>query len=340
MSIDLNQFQNIGEQSHLFDHHVGIEDGQLTARGLFGRIAHWFATSAADRQDQNKTAINKFIEVLARHHGQVDEEHGQRVQQTASHELAEKLSSGAALTHRDVKRVMSRIERLGQQQPQLGQEPVLRPSEEEISEEDLSESDNEEQDLAKGVQKALGGLHGAYLQGVFPAGTQLIQEHGLTMPELVSIHAYTTSNGKHGYVPMNEALRDLEPQQLRQSPLFPLIHQAYSGVRKMPDYSGVVYRSAPSLPPNVLEQYKVGETIDEKGFTSTSKKQGGQYGYGKIRFTIRSNHGKDVSGISHYKDEEEVLFPPGTRFKVERRVDHPNGSVEIGLTDLNTNRDD
>jgi len=50
--------------------------------------------------------------------------------------------------------------------------------------------------------------------------------------------------------------------------------------------------------------------------------------------TISHRNGRDVSNLSLFKDEKEILFPPNSVFKVES-VEHKNGVDYIGLTEVN-----
>ena len=54
---------------------------------------------------------------------------------------------------------------------------------------------------------------------------------------------------------------------------------------------------------------------------------------GNVRFYIISKRGKEIAQWSAYPDEEEVLFPPDTRFKVLEYVRDEN-EIEIFLEEL------
>jgi hypothetical protein len=79
-----------------------------------------------------------------------------------------------------------------------------------------------------------------------------------------------------------------------------------------------VYRGT-TLGPEVIEGYReaarTGDPVVESGFTSTTSDPSAAFG-GNTRFVIRSEHGKDVSPISVFGTEQEVLFRAGTRFRV------------------------
>lgn len=94
------------------------------------------------------------------------------------------------------------------------------------------------------------------------------------------------------------------------------------------------------LPADVLRRYQKGQIIIDLALMSTSKKVGGvQFGSGdgqKVKFTVRGKEtfsGRDVSKISLFPSEEEVLFPQRTRFEVASREEEGD-YVHITLDEL------
>lgn len=134
--------------------------------------------------------------------------------------------------------------------------------------------------------------------------------------DLVGLREYTAN----GYVKMNEGLRG---SKTALQEMAPIVKTAASGLKAMPEVRGPVYRGA-NMTPERLAGYKVGATISERGFTSTTQHkamvlgQTAEQSFNKnTMFVIKSNGGgKDVSMLSQYPDEKEVLFAPGTEFKV------------------------
>lgn len=92
-----------------------------------------------------------------------------------------------------------------------------------------------------------------------------------------------------------------------------------SALNKLPDFNGTVYRGSRTgtrFSPEQLEKmYKVGKTIEEKGFTSTSYEKDSKFD-GDVQYEIKSRTGKNIENFSNYPSEKEVLFRPGTQFKV------------------------
>jgi len=93
---------------------------------------------------------------------------------------------------------------------------------------------------------------------------------------------------------------------------------ATNGLKEMPSHKGEVLRGA-YLPDDVISQYKPGSIITEKGFTSTTtSKAAADVFTGNVRYIINSKNGKNVSRLSQFPEEEEIVFPPSTKFKVSK----------------------
>ncbi|GAB4621091.1 hypothetical protein MOKP122_39850 [Mycobacterium avium subsp. hominissuis] len=105
-------------------------------------------------------------------------------------------------------------------------------------------------------------------------------------------------------------------------------------LEKLPVYEGAVVRGT-NLPADVLEQYRPGEVITEAAFTSTSTDhtvaQSSAFA-GNTEFRIWSTTGRDVSSVSMYPDEKEILFPAGSKFYVvSKTVDPQTGRTIIEM---------
>jgi ADP-ribosyltransferase exoenzyme len=156
------------------------------------------------------------------------------------------------------------------------------------------------------------------------AGSETLQ--GIPTEELVAIRGYSSE----GYLPINKALRGRDPALLREYE--PYIGAAKSGLEKLPDYEGTVYRGT-YLDPNLLAAYHPGAVVTERGFTSTSASPASSYG-GNAQYFINSRHGKDVSQVSASPKEREVLFPPGTKFQVVHIKRGLSGLTKIYMREL------
>lgn len=107
-----------------------------------------------------------------------------------------------------------------------------------------------------------------------------------------------------------------------------------SALDKMPPYEGVVYRHDDfNGYTDFLDIHKVGEIVHYSSFLSSSKFVD-RYPEGRVQLTIQSKSGRDMSWISYSKfypeNEEEVLFPPITKFLVIDRYEK-DGRIFITL---------
>ena len=151
--------------------------------------------------------------------------------------------------------------------------------------------------------------------------------------DLVALRAYSGVNPKVGYTATNSALRTQNPAELAR--LAQTIQGASSALNQIPAFEGTVYRGVDNMPADVLAQYVPGKTITERAFTSTSKKESIAQDFAKDSKTImviRSrDKGHDMANASRSGAEAEVLFTPGTRFRVLAREKDALGRTLIYL---------
>ena len=127
---------------------------------------------------------------------------------------------------------------------------------------------------------------------------------GLSDVEIYAVYFYTTS----GYQMLNESLR-LRKSDFEMKAFVQLIG---SGLAKIQKYEGLVIRGE-NVRPAKSEQMKVGSEVLFPSFTSSSR----VHGFTKSHtLNIRSHEGRYIAPISDLPGEEEVLFLPGTTFKV------------------------
>lgn len=148
---------------------------------------------------------------------------------------------------------------------------------------------------------------------------------GVPISELVAVRHYT-SEGYH----VNEALRARDALGLRE--YAPFIAAAKAGLNKLPEYAGTVYRGT-WLKEELLATYRVGEVVVEPAFTSASASTYSSYS-GNAQFFINSRHGRDVSHVAWSQNEREVIFPPGTKFKVAYVKRGMSGMTKIFMSEL------
>ncbi len=109
-----------------------------------------------------------------------------------------------------------------------------------------------------------------------------------------------------------------------------VVKRLNSSLDKLPSYNNDVYRgiSFPNMEEaiNFIKNIKVGQTITELGFTSTSIKQGVALEFLRTNkagflFKIKSKNGKWIGELSDFQEELEVLFKSGSIFKVKKMHD-------------------
>jgi hypothetical protein len=166
--------------------------------------------------------------------------------------------------------------------------------------------------------------------------------------QLVALALYSTEVRQPdglSYVQINSALRKKDTAELAR--LAPVIDGMLTSLAKMPAHKGLVYRGAYIRDPTVIEKYVDRAVVEEAAFASSSVNL-----HVALTFAMNSRNGSDVSGermlfvtesakgvdisiagmdssidffsvldggaVPAYGSEREVLFPPGTRFEVER----------------------
>ena len=167
----------------------------------------------------------------------------------------------------------------------------------------------------------------AEYEAMVQAAQQLHPElKAIPMEDLVALRGYTSND----YDFINKALRSGNPAELAQVENY--IKTAASGLNEMPTYEGTVYRGT-KLPPDAAAKYQAGETVTEAAFTSSAASNKAAFD-GDTLFVINSKTGHDVSMLSVYGHEQEVLFSPGTSFKVLKvEVDPVTGFRTIYMSE-------
>lgn len=133
-----------------------------------------------------------------------------------------------------------------------------------------------------------------------------------------------------GYRDLNNALRTdvLDASQQAR------VDAVTRALEKLPPYEGPVIRGT-NVPADVLDRYVPGQVITEPAFTSTTTLRAVAEGpafAGNAEFRIFSTTGRDVSSFSTYPGEQEILFPPGTKFYVvSKTVDPQTGRTIIEM---------
>lgn len=155
-------------------------------------------------------------------------------------------------------------------------------------------------------------------------------------PEEVAALKWYTDEGYHD---MNKILRG-KTDGYRQYQIDDAIQEtrlAEAALQYLPTYQGTVYRGVQFTDKQelqrVVNQYKVGKTVTEKAFTSTSSAGLLDEFEGQLNFVVTSKTGKSVKQTSARPKEDEVLFPSKTKFKV-LKVDNESGTTLIYLEEI------
>lgn len=149
-----------------------------------------------------------------------------------------------------------------------------------------------------------------------PTAVQAMKDCGLSLTEAVSIFMYTTGD----YSSINAQLRSGKvTDDVRE-----VSAQCVSGMAKLPSHDDTVTRLV-NLPDKIANLHVEGAVLQYDAYTSTSTKPGGDENFNGNMFMLLEpkggSAGKDVSMFSNLPDEQEVLFPPGTQFKVIARTE-------------------
>lgn len=179
-----------------------------------------------------------------------------------------------------------------------------------------------------------GPTHGGAPSGLPPHQSPTLDHHGpvahtpqpLTAGDLSALADYTGL----GHEDLNDALRNRTMDASQQARVDAL-NQA---LEKLPPHSGMVYRGT-DLPPDVLARYQPDAVVTEPAFFSTSVDPAVARSTsfaGNVEFKILSKTGRDISSISNFSSEQEVLFQTDRQFYVvDRRLDPVTGRTIIEM---------
>jgi NAD:arginine ADP-ribosyltransferase len=135
--------------------------------------------------------------------------------------------------------------------------------------------------------------------------------------DIVGIVAYTD---EQYYSVINRALRNQDRETLKS--LRPLILACASGLNRLPRARQTVVRGA-RLPAAAIKAYReamtTGKAFIQREFLSTTADDEVPEAFiGNTIYKIKSQTGHSISAISKFPDENEVLFSPGSEFKVRK----------------------
>ena len=155
------------------------------------------------------------------------------------------------------------------------------------------------------------------LKGMGKEGVMTPAEAGMIVAYTGS--AYQTLNAQMRTGSMDEHLWDMANG----------LNEALS---KLSAREGITYRHAGQAALN-KEFYKPGRIVEERAFTSTSKSSSFAED-GAVTYEIKGYTGRDVTALSKYKSENEVLFRSGTRFKVTSAESKSDGRLHVKMEEI------
>ena len=133
----------------------------------------------------------------------------------------------------------------------------------------------------------------------------------LRVVELFCANEYT----RRAYQKLNEALRSTDDATARK-----YIHFSRcvaSAINRLPPYKGPAVRGDKTLPADEMARYVPGAVVTEGQFLSASEgNEVSEEFRGDVETRIHVASAGKISLISDYSTEKEILFPPGTKYKV------------------------
>lgn len=152
-----------------------------------------------------------------------------------------------------------------------------------------------------------------------------------TNAEVAALKLWTTNDI---YLDVNKALRYGQKGKVNGVPITEKTESEAlliaSALNCVPQYEGLVTRLE-NTPPVILAQYQKGNYLVARGFTSTTKGNDVSDSFAaffstykqRIRYGVVKAADIDRLGLSQWPGEKEVMFRPGTVFKVIDRKDVP-----------------
>lgn len=151
----------------------------------------------------------------------------------------------------------------------------------------------------------------------------------LTLDEVSAIKTYTGS----AFRSLNHSLRS--NKYASNYSLQAFVEAAQHGMMKMPKYKGLSSRGM-TLHGDGLEAmlatYRKGAIVEDHAFVSTSAGSNAAFS-GNVYMKIQGKTGVDISFFSNYPGEREVLFMPGTKFRIDNVIQE-NGKYIIEATEI------
>jgi ADP-ribosyltransferase exoenzyme len=171
--------------------------------------------------------------------------------------------------------------------------------------------------------------HGSHHDHSTHDGDDPSSTDGLTSDDLAAIADYTGP----GHEDLNDALRSNAVDASQKARI-----EAFSNaLQKLPTYQGAVIRGT-DLPPEIVDRYRRDEIITEDAFLSATTDPAVARSptfAGNVEFQITSKTGRDISHVSLFPNEKEIVFPAGTRFLIiDKVMDSVTSKTVIRMMEL------
>lgn len=129
--------------------------------------------------------------------------------------------------------------------------------------------------------------------------------------ERLAIWIYTTASNHH------ERINGTLWSGVLHEDIGEIVKCLRSAIDKLATFRGPVYRGVyiPGFADQVQTKYSIGRIVIWPSFTSTTTQRDRMYP-GNVRFLIASRSGRLLGYYSSSMEDAEVLFPPGTPFRV------------------------
>ena len=192
---------------------------------------------------------------------------------------------------------------------------------------DLTTFKTTDKKLVEGMKKEM--LANGFKYAELEAGISKVKiKGGITKDEAIALRLYTSA----AYSKINTTLRSKQGSSI--SKLGNIVKVTSAGLNKLPSKSCTVRRGL-DLPTPIVDKILKFKRFEEEAFMSTTTASSIPPAFQKnITFVIKSSKCSDISWLSEYPTEKEVLFPPGSEFTVVKSDLKKVGSVYKGTLNL------
>ena len=191
------------------------------------------------------------------------------------------------------------------------------------------------------IEKALEPIHAqidelAYYLKIAKQYCHFPSEHGLTHDESAAVYIYTMEWGETAlYRLLNKALRSENRHELKV--WFPYLKLFDTALNKLPVVKRALWRGVPL---DIGKNYTKNQIItwwSVNSCSSTVKVIKSFLGTeaSSTLFLIEAINGRNISGYTGFKNEDEVILRMGTRFRVESDpLEQASGSYLVHLIEI------